>query len=1124
MSPAYPPNRSQHDGFQNNGAQPRPHNHNVIDLSQDEVYMPYKGTYSDEESQNQRMDIPASSVRPPKRKHPDYFDAYPQHPQQLSAQERFSSTPAYYLKAEQRNPAVGAKYPHIDVNNRVDLTGAYVGYQRSPKKSRPNGYTTQRTEAVTDIDQIADFDLRRNVERGLRILPSVGIEVMRKTMLRFKGNFNDALSHLTQDTADTEQVDLTISSQDDDELSAPATQHPARVLTKQKLNNKNPTINQKWGMNSQPATKAQIKVAPKRPAEADLSEDQSPIKPRSKRRHVVQSAEQQSSPESQSPIAITEDSDSSVDVVAPEKAWQGSLLRFFNQCSVADLVDMANIKKELAEHVLSFRPFKDHRAIKKIKEPEKKSATGKGRKSVNRIVGDRVYDTCSTMWKGYEAVDELVSQCAKLRQPILKGMKKWGVDVIGASKDGELDLVKLDDSNKCSPQSFHDSGIGTPISGDEKALIPKSTLIPQPKTMSKAITMKDYQVIGMNWLNLLFRYKLGCILADDMGLGKTCQIIAFLAHLKESGVQGPHVIVVPSSTLENWLREFANFCPDLQVTSYYGSQNERSDFRDEYKARKDRPYIIVTPYSVASQREDRKFLDKIQPTCAIFDEGHVLKNGESKRTVELMQIRAECRVLLTGTPLQNNLAELMTLLEFIMPETFGGYGEYLGDIFKTRAKTTDDDHSALLSAQRVRRARSMIAPFILRRKKDQVLQHLPTKTTRIEYCDLKPTQKTIYDETIGRAARILSERQNGAKAPKTSNKESANVMSDLRKACIHPLLFRRHYKDDSTVRKLVKSYMRNPANRERNKEYCFEDLCVMDDFEIHSFCMHSDNEDYMSQHGLDVESFLDSGKVDKLISLLKTYKANGDRVLLFSQFVIVLNILEVVLGHESLNMKFYRIDGATPVDQRQDLIDRFYAEEDVTCFMLSTKAGGAGINLAAANKVIIFDQSFNPQDDIQAENRAHRVGQTRPVEVVRMVTRGTIEEKILGLGESKVLLDEKVAGADAGKESEKVGNIGEKIVREAMERDIASFKAEKKVETKAVEKVKVERIVRGRRQVKKTKEEDLKEEEEDSDENDEEDKNWGEKAGGHKDDDDEDDEDEEDGDEDEDEDEDEYAE
>lgn len=414
----------------------------------------------------------------------------------------------------------------------------------------------------------------------------------------------------------------------------------------------------------------------------------------------------------------------------------------------------------------------------------------------------------------------------------------------------------------------------------------------------------------------------------------------------------------------------------------------------------------------------------------MYDEGHILKNSKSAGYVELMRIPAQFRLLLTGTPLQNNLTELASLLGFILPTVFQEHSHDLEYIFSHKAKTTDESHAALLSTQRIARAKSIMTPFVLRRKKHQVLKHLPAKTRRVEYCELSQSQVNIYENEKAKALQIINDRAAGKK---TSN-ESANIMMSLRKASIHPLLFRRLF-SDKTISKMSKACLKEEDFRESNVNLVYEDMEVMTDFELHGFC-----EKYpftMSGFSLQNNEWMDSGKVRKLCDLLSTFKSNGDRALVFSQFVMVMNILEAVL--ESLGINFFRLDGQTKIDERQNMIDQFHDEEDITVFLLSTKAGGAGINLACANKVVIFDSSFNPQDDIQAENRAHRVGQKREVEVVRLVTRGTIEEQIHALGETKLALDDRVAG-DVGTvdelEAKKIEKQSAKVVEEMMLKQI----------------------------------------------------------------------------------------
>ena len=409
----------------------------------------------------------------------------------------------------------------------------------------------------------------------------------------------------------------------------------------------------------------------------------------------------------------------------------------------------------------------------------------------------------------------------------------------------------------------------------------------------------------------------------------------------------------------------------------------------------------------------------------VYDEGHILKNSKSAGYDQLMRIPATFRLLLTGTPLQNNLRELASLLGFILPSVFKQHAEDLEFVFNHKAKTSDETHATLLSAQRIARARSMMTPFILRRKKHQVLKHLPTKIRRIEYCSLTASQMEIYVGREAQARRILADREEGKK----TGSETTHIMTDLRKASIHPLLFRRKY-DDTVISKMSKECLAEDEFGSSNVDLVYEDMSVMTDFELHTFCERYPKT--MAKHSLKNSEWMDSGKVAVLSELLLTFKAAGDRVLIFSQFVMVMNILEAVM--ETLNMRFFRLDGTTKIEERQDMIDQFYDDESITAFLLSTKAGGAGINLACANKVIIFDSSFNPQDDIQAENRAHRVGQKREVEVIRLVTKGTIEESIHALGETKLALDARVAGDGvvAEEDETKAEKAGAKKVEEMM--------------------------------------------------------------------------------------------
>lgn len=382
------------------------------------------------------------------------------------------------------------------------------------------------------------------------------------------------------------------------------------------------------------------------------------------------------------------------------------------------------------------------------------------------------------------------------------------------------------------------------------------------------------------------------------------------------------------------------------------------------------------------------------------------------------------RVLLTGTPLQNNLKELAAVLAFILPEIFSDKWEQLEYIFKHRATTSDTDHAALLSAQRTQRARSMLTPFVLRRKKEQVMQHLPPKTCRVEYCSLTSTQRKIYNGFVSRAAEIKRKRAEGIP---TDDKGENNPVMQLRKAAIHPMLFRRHFTDDKLKKMLPILRNLDDFAKQRDDQIMGE-MQYHSDYVLHGWCL---SEAALRKFDTPDLAWMDSGKVSALVKLVNKFKANGDRVLIFSQFVMVLDILEAVL--DTSLIKYTRIDGSTAVDLRQTRIDQFRDDEDITAFLLSTGAGGQGINLMYANKVIIFDQSFNPQDDVQAENRAHRVGQTREVEVVRLICKGTIEEAMYTLGQSKLALDYKVSGAEDAKAEASFQKLMESKVLEALD-------------------------------------------------------------------------------------------
>ncbi|RKP14044.1 SNF2 family N-terminal domain-containing protein, partial [Piptocephalis cylindrospora] len=539
------------------------------------------------------------------------------------------------------------------------------------------------------------------------------------------------------------------------------------------------------------------------------------------------------------------------------------------------------------------------------------------------------------------------------------------------------------------------------------------------------IQLKEYQKRGIRWMKTLYDQDVGGgILADEMGLGKTAQVIAFISTLliRDPGAR-PHLIVVPTSTVGNWEREFTKFCPSLSVLVYHGSQGERAEIRDHLHYQ-GHPYdVLLTTYPTATgSAEDRSFLKKRRFKCIILDEGHMMKNFLSIRYKSLMAYKGNFRLLLTGTPLQNNLQELCALLAFVVPSVFGRAKESLIKAFRGRVDLTVKSGSGsstkgvgILSQERIDRAKRMMAPFVLRRRKCQVLQELPVKTVEVRKCIMSSHQAQVYEEVKETSVVKLWEEGMGIEKSKEESEEEKekakedkvrtkvpNVLMELRKAACHPLLLRSIY-DDARIEQMAREILREDDFTHSEYPYVLEDMEAMSDFQLHQLCCRYRS---IQPFKLLERDWMSSAKVTALRELL--VKDTEDRFLLFSQFTMMLDILENVM--KSLDVPYLRMDGQTKSTDRTGLIDQFNASDSpYQVFLLSTKAGGFGINLTSANTVILHDMDFNPHNDRQAEDRAHRVGQIRPVKVVKLVSQGTIEEDIYTMAEAKLRLDRHVS-------------------------------------------------------------------------------------------------------------------
>ncbi|KAI9219352.1 SNF2 family N-terminal domain-containing protein [Blastocladiella britannica] len=689
------------------------------------------------------------------------------------------------------------------------------------------------------------------------------------------------------------------------------------------------------------------------------------------------------------------DSDAESD---PEGA--AALVTFFNSASEMELMEHTQASEDQAAAMVRLRPYVSRSQLAaKFAAATPASATTtttaapkkRGRQSGSaRLLPARLIENYETIAQSLVAIDDVIAQCERIGEDLDVAMAGWPVysDAASAAVSTAADLA-----SKSAPA--------------------QNLLATQPAWMSTERRLKGYQIVGVSWLALLHRKKLAGILADDMGLGKTAQVIAYILHMHENGHMGPFLVVCPSSTLDNWLREFStwtnleHYDSDVRVEAYTGSIVDRRQMQEDILAAEpdDRPTVIVTTYHVAVGNHDRGFLRKMRFSAMILDEGHAIKNVESQRYKHLMSIRAQFRVLLTGTPLQNNLHELLALLIFILPNIFAPAEKEWRQLLKLKSISH-------ISAKRLDRVKKIMMPFVLRRKKLHVLADLPPKTVRVEYCTLPPNQRAIYDGIMTESRRSMV----AADTPSNANNTNAaaggarkvkNYLMDLRKAALHPLLFRRHYPDAMVRSTMVKALQTEEIYWDVPPERLEEELLTYSDFDLHGLCHRVSR---LHKHLLTEEHWMASAKVAKLVEVLAACKERGDRCLVFSQFTMVLDILEAVM--ETVGHKYVRLDGATQVAERQGLIDEFHEDEEIFIFLLSTRAGGLGLNLAAANVVILHDLDFNPFNDSQAEDRAWRLGQTKPVEVIKLVCRDTIEDLIYQRQQAKLDLDQRLSATD----------------------------------------------------------------------------------------------------------------
>uniref|UniRef100_T1HD55 Uncharacterized protein n=1 Tax=Rhodnius prolixus TaxID=13249 RepID=T1HD55_RHOPR len=486
----------------------------------------------------------------------------------------------------------------------------------------------------------------------------------------------------------------------------------------------------------------------------------------------------------------------------------------------------------------------------------------------------------------------------------------------------------------------------------------------QPKLLEGGI-LRDYQMQGFTWLKLLFESGMNGILADEMGLGKTIQVIALLCHLYEKQVPGPFLVIAPLTTLSNWLLEFQSFAPKLKVVIYHGALNQRERLRSAVTTKKD--ILGKRCFPVVLTSTLRKYV-----------------------TVN--------RLLLTGTPLQNNLTELWSLLHFLLPEIFDNLEAFQScfHVEEIEASTGNDQlinqHDKVISV-----LHEILSPFLLRREKKDVLIQLPRKKEVLVYCPLTEVQMKLYSSTVDKSIAntiikkvdiIIPDNPDGTKQKRMSKMRGNETIEEI-----------------ETKNEELKHVV---MVRSGEDQYSFNIKMTNIPIMLKKIVNHP----YLIQKPvlpgsnimkINEKLVTSSGKLTILDGLLRRLKPRGHKVLLFSTMTQLLDIIEEFLIMR--NYKYDRLDGSNTILERKTSIKRYNSDEKVFIFLLSTRAGGLGINLTSADTVVIFDSDWNPQADLQAQDRCHRIGQTKPVIVYRLVSTGTIDERIVSRAEAKRKLE-----------------------------------------------------------------------------------------------------------------------
>jgi superfamily II DNA or RNA helicase len=475
--------------------------------------------------------------------------------------------------------------------------------------------------------------------------------------------------------------------------------------------------------------------------------------------------------------------------------------------------------------------------------------------------------------------------------------------------------------------------------------------VPLPTSLRREIIFRPYQKHGYNWLAFLHRFGLNGILADDMGLGKTLQTLAVIQRAKELGnATFPTLIICPTSVVNNWRAEIQKFFHGCEVIVYAGGNRARriEHLRGVFGYSQSERNSPFVITSYDVARRDHHQLNQIPWLYVVVDEGHNIKNPTAKKTKAIKTINGRHKLALTGTPIQNSLQELWSLFDFAMPGYLGTSSE-----FTTKyGRGGNIDWDAVRDQKAPLKQR--VHPFILRRLKENVAKDLPSKTIVPQLVELTPKQVALYKAVVNSPEYRKLVESIDEKGVRRSSTLILAAFAKLRNICNHPVL--------------------------------------------------------ADGRGSAVARADESGKLDALQELMEEVIEGQHRALLFCQSTQMLDIIQRMFDH--WKVRTLRLDGSTPPNQRQSLVDQFNGSPEIHCFLISTKAGGTGLNLTGADTVIFYDHDWNPANDNQAQDRAYRIGQTKPVTVYKLISQGTIEEKIIERQRLKQTLADEIIGDD----------------------------------------------------------------------------------------------------------------